>query len=177
MATVDQDGELDRPGPPDVVQRRERRPHGAPGEQHVVDQDHEAAVDALRWDVGGLEGAGRAQAEVVAVHRRVQGPDGDPPSLHRGDALGEAAGQSHTAGGDAEQDEVVGGLGSLEDLVPDPGQCPGDVVGVEHVASDGRGGRSVGGGCRPGLLGARHASTSFPASPDGSLKDVCRAAP
>ena len=44
-------------------------------------------------------------------------------------------GERDTAGRDAEQDDVVGALVALEDLVGDPGQRPGDVVGVEDDAA------------------------------------------
>ena len=39
VAAVDQHGELHRPGPAVVVERVEGGPHGAAGEEHVVDED------------------------------------------------------------------------------------------------------------------------------------------
>ena len=48
VAAVDQDGELDRLGPPEVAERVEGGPDRAAGVEHVVDEDDDAAVDALR---------------------------------------------------------------------------------------------------------------------------------
>ena len=46
-AAVDQHGELDQARPPVVEQHVHGRAHGAAGVEHVVDQHHRAAVDAL----------------------------------------------------------------------------------------------------------------------------------
>ena len=78
------------------------------------------------------QGPGRAQPQVVAVHRDVERADGDRAALDGGDALGQPAGQRHATGRDAQQDEVVGALVALEDLVGDAGQRPVDVGGLEH---------------------------------------------
>jgi hypothetical protein len=79
-----------------------------------------------------LQGAGRVQAQVVAVHRDVQGPDRDRGALDGGDPGGQPVGQRDTAGRDAEQDEPAGTLVALEDLVGDAGQCAGDVGRFEN---------------------------------------------
>ena len=98
VAAVDQDGELDHARPAEVGQRVERGPDRAAGEEHVVDQDHPAAVDAGRGQVGRTERPGAAQAQVVAVERDVErrrpGPRGPRrrgsgrpaggPAAHRG---------------------------------------------------------------------------------------------
>ena len=54
-------------------------------------------------------------------------PTGISLALELGDDRGEAAGERHAAGRDAEQDEAVGALVGLEDLVGDATQGPGDV--------------------------------------------------
>ena len=59
VAAVDEDGELDRSRPPDVVERVERRPNRASAEEDVVDEHHDRAVDPAGGDVGALERAGR----------------------------------------------------------------------------------------------------------------------
>ena len=72
---VDEDGQPHGAGPAEVGERVERGADGAPGEQHVVDEDDDAVVDAGRRDVGVLDGADRLPAQVVAVHRDVERPD------------------------------------------------------------------------------------------------------
>ena len=134
VAAVDQHRELDGARPAEVVERVERGADGAAGEEHVVDQHDDLAVDPAGRDLGG-QGAGRLQPQVVAVHRDVEGADGHGVPLDRGDPLGEPAGQRDAAGRDAEQDEVVGALVALEDLVGDAGQRPGDVGAVEDDAA------------------------------------------
>ena len=106
-------------------------------------------------------------AQVVAVHRHVEAADGHVGALDLGHRGAETLGERHAAGRDAEQDEVVGTLVALEDLVGDPAQRPGDVAGGEHLTR-GRAAR------RRGLvlsvrswLGSSHHLTSFPASQDG----------
>src|SRR5262249_14329827 len=103
--------------------------------EDVVDEDHDLVVDALRWDLGRGQRAGRPHPEVVAVHGHVDGPDRDLGALDLGDLRGDPSGQVDAAAGDAEQDEVAGALVALEDLVGDTGQRPGDVTGVEDGSS------------------------------------------
>ncbi len=85
--------------------------------------------------------AGRAQPQVVAVHRDVKGADRHLAALDGGDPLGEPAGQGDAARGDAEQDEVRAGLGALEDLVRDARQRALDIGGVQNGLAVRAGGR------------------------------------
>ena len=134
VAAVDQDGELDGARPAEVVERVERGADGAAGEQHVVDQHDHPAVDAL----GGQLGAARARGRGAAAGRRgTSSRRGSRPAPGAPSTCamrrGEPAGQRDAAGGDAEQDQVVGALGAFEDLVRDPGQGPGDVAGSRTI--------------------------------------------
>ena len=135
VAAVDQHGELDGLGPAEVVEGVERGADRAAGEQHVVDQHDDLAVDVV-GDLGVLERAGGLEAQVVAVHRDVERAGGDLAALDLGHALGDAAGEMHSARRDAEQDETGGVAIALEDLVGDAGQRPGDVL----IVKDGAGG-------------------------------------
>jgi hypothetical protein len=174
VPAVDEYGEPDRRGPAEVVHRVQRGPDRAAGEEHVVDEDHDLAVDPAWWHLGVVGAAGRVLAEVVAVHRDVERADRDLGPLDLRDPLADPAREVYTAGRDAEQHQVIEALVALEDLVGDAGQCPGDVTGVQDGSSLGEGGclgsRCVGRGVR------RHHQirTSFSASQDGSLKDVDR---
>ena len=136
MAAVDQDRELHGARPADVAERVEGGADGAAGEEHVVDEDDQPAVDAVGGDLGAGERAGRAQPQVVAVHGDVERADRDRAA---GDLLelgGEPGGEEDAAGGDAEEHHVVGALGAFDDLVGDAGEHPGDV----RASSTGRAG-------------------------------------
>ena len=119
VAAVDQDRELHGAGPAEVGQRVERGPDGAAGEEHVVDEDHPAAVDAAGRQLGRAERAGGAQPQVVAVEGDVERADGHLDVFEGADPLGQAAGQRDTPGRDAEQHGAGGAVGLLEDLMRD----------------------------------------------------------
>ena len=147
MAAVHQHGEPYRGGAADGAQRVERGTDGAPGVEHVVDQDDGPPVDPGARDPGGARGAGGIAAQIVAVHRDVERavevgevlPLG--AALGARDLLGQAAGERHAAMRDSEQDQVLGAVAALEDLVGDARQRPPDLVGAQHAgAACGRGG-------------------------------------
>ena len=92
---------------------------------------HDAVVEAAGGDLGFAEGPGGGQAQIVAVHRDVEGSDGDAEVLDPPDALGQALRERYTARGDAEEGDVFAALGAFEHLVGDAGQCPVDLVAVE----------------------------------------------
>src|SRR5687767_14138817 len=76
MSTVDQDGELNPPGPTEVIQSVHRRANGAPTKQDVIDQNDRFIGDIegddcwmnIRCDMFG---------QVVTIHPDVEAPDGD----------------------------------------------------------------------------------------------------
>jgi len=164
VAAVDEDGEPDGGRPAEVAERVEGRADGPAGEEHVVHQDDDLAVDTA-GDVGAPDRADRLAAEVVAVHGDVEGAGRDVDAFDLTDALREPVGEDDAAGRDAQQQEVLRALVGLEDLVGDAGERPADGVGVENDAL-------VGGNGRSGTRTQLHLSHSFPASQDGLLKDV-----
>src|SRR5699024_9648052 len=72
VAAVHEHREPHRGGASDRAERVESGTDGAAGEEDVVHQDDDAAVDAGARHPGGAGGAGGVRAEVVAVHRDVQ---------------------------------------------------------------------------------------------------------
>ena len=92
-------------GPAEVAQRVERGADRAAGEEDVVDEDDEPAVDAAVGQHRGLQRPDAAQPQVVAVEGDVDGADVDLRAGERLDAGGEAAGQRGAAGRDADEDE------------------------------------------------------------------------
>src|SRR4051812_25194146 len=169
VAAVDQDRELHRPRPAEVAQRVQGGPDRAPGEQDVVDEDHEPAVDARAGQLRGLQRADPAQPQVVAVQRDVDGPDVDRGSGERLDAGGQPPGEGGTAGGDADQHQVGEELtGLLDELVGHAVDDAGDVGGGEQRAGRCGAARFWIAGRSRGRAGHQ---ASFPASRDGSLKE------
>jgi hypothetical protein len=122
VAAVDQRGELDRSRAAEVVQGIEGRAYGAAGVQDVVDQHHDAVVDAFGWQLGTAEGSRGPHAQVVAVHRDVEGALRDRVPLDLLDAAGEALGERDPSCRDSEEDDVPATFGALKNLVSDPGQ-------------------------------------------------------
>jgi hypothetical protein len=131
VAAVGEHGEPHDARPAEVGQRVERRTDGASGVQHVVDEHHDLVVDAARRDVGVHGAAGRLPPQVVAVHRDVEGADGDRGALDLLDEGGQPAGEGHPARRDAQHHEVGRTLVVLEDLVRDAPQDAGH-VGLGH---------------------------------------------
>ena len=74
VAAVDHHRQLHRPGPAVVVEGVEGGPDRAAGEEHVVDEDDDRAVD-VEGDVGDRLGQDRPQADVVAVEGDVERAD------------------------------------------------------------------------------------------------------
>src|SRR5699024_7402513 len=135
VAAVDEDREAHDPGAAVVGQGVEGGTHGAAGVEHVVDEHDDPAVDAGRGEARLVRRARGAAAQVVAVHRHVEGADGHRLPLDLADELAESPRELHAAAGDAEQDDVLGTLVALDDLVGDAAQRPGDVPGGEDLAS------------------------------------------
>ncbi len=118
------------------MQGIERGPGGAPGEEHVVDQDHDLLRDV--GHLGGADGGDRPQPDVVAVERDVETPDRRFHRLEGGYGGRDAPGQRHAACVEADDHDVVGAVIALDDLVRDPGQRPAQIGGVEDVGAQDR---------------------------------------
>ena len=133
VASVDHDGQLHRARPPVGGERLERCPHRAPGEQDVVDEDHDAAGE-VEGQVGDLLGQHRAQPDVVSVERHV-----DRPERHRGSLdLPRGSPTSRSASGTPPVCSPMTTTSSqpavaLDDLVRDPHEGPAHLVGVHHL--------------------------------------------
>ena len=171
VAAVDEHGQPHGARAAEVGQGVEGGPDGAAGVQHVVDEHDDLVVDAARRDRGVHRRPGGLVAQVVAVHRDVEAPDGYLGALDLTDQVGEAVGQLDAAAGDAEQDEVVGTLVVLEDLVRDATQRPGHVARGEHGTT----GRVEGMAGGHGGVGARQDADLLPCL-TGQVVKGCRTA-
>ncbi|SHU58689.1 Uncharacterised protein [Mycobacteroides abscessus subsp. abscessus] len=140
MSAVDQHRQLHRTRPAEVPQRVKCRAHGTAGEQHVVDQHHQSAIDATLGNGGAFERAVWFVAQVVAVQRDVQESRGHLDTGEFGDVCGEPLGEGGSAGRDADQDDAgrVTGVrkrGLFDDLMRDTRDGPADICGGQQFAS------------------------------------------
>ena len=169
---VDQHREPNRLRPAEVVHGVEGGADRAAGEEHVVDEHDDLAVDAPGGDLRGIR-VGRAASEVVAVHRHVERADRDSTSSTAAILAAMRRARGTPREGIPSSSSTGGALVALEDLVSDAGQRAGDVTRIEERSELGTGGlRRTGILCDSGEASA--CRTSFSASQDGSLKDVER---
>src|SRR5687768_11846042 len=88
MTAVDENGQPDRTRTSQIEQGVERGPDRAARVEHVVDDDHDAAVDVTGHG-GRFEAAGAAEGDVVAVEGHVQGAAREIDTLEAGDRGGD----------------------------------------------------------------------------------------
>src|SRR5512140_1874435 len=122
MSPVDQDGELDRPRPPEIDQLVERGPHGSPGVEHVIDKDDVAVLDVDR-DLGGADHRSVTdRLKVVTIESDVEHPERDLDPFEFADLLLDPPRQWNPPPPDPHQDQVTRATVALDDLVRDAGQ-------------------------------------------------------
>ena len=92
VAAVDHDGELHRSHPPEGVEGVQGGADRAAGEEHVVDQHDDGAVE-VDGDLGDRLGQHRADADVVAVQGDVEGADRRAGAVDLSEGFGEGLGQ------------------------------------------------------------------------------------
>ena len=127
MAAIDEDGEPDRPRPPELAQRVHRGAHRAAGVQHVVDE-HDGGVVDLERHVRALDERRVAEPRVVAVELDVERADGDVRALVLRDRRGEPPCEGNAAALDADEHEPGRAGLLLDDLVGDADHRPADLI-------------------------------------------------
>ena len=176
VAPVDQDGEADRLGPPDVAQRVERRADGAAGEEHVVDQ-HDGAPST---PPGGIEVGSSARAGLSRRSSRYivtsSEPTGTsyPSTAAIRSAIRSASGTPRL--GMPSSTQVRRALVALQDLVGDAGQRPRDVTRVEDGATGAGGLAGCVAGRTAGRVGHGHRVPDLLLRLTGRLVKGCRSA-
>jgi hypothetical protein len=129
VSAVDQDREAHRGGPAVVHQGIHRRPHRAPGVEHVV-YDHDRRRGEVKWKVSALDlRLARDAREVVAVEGDIQGPDGDPHALVGFDHVRDPPRQGDAATLDADEGHALGAAVLLDDLMADADESAPHFVG------------------------------------------------
>src|SRR5664280_2268324 len=115
-ATVDEHGEEDLPWAAEIEDRVHRGADRAPREEHVVAENHVAALDRER-DLRLLEDRrGRDCREVVAVERDVEEPNGHLDALRPRDLGREALRERDATRADPDEGEAVGAALGLDDF-------------------------------------------------------------
>src|SRR5439155_772772 len=132
MAAVDQGSELDRLRAPEVDEGVERGADGPAGEEDVVHEDDDLALDR-EGDVGAADHRRAADAEVVAVERDIEGADRHRGAVDLGDLGREPVGERDAARAEADEGELGGATVLLEDLVGDAGESPVERRLVEYL--------------------------------------------
>jgi hypothetical protein len=82
-----------------------------------------------------MEGTCPTQAQVIAVHRDVESAHRDGHALDVGHPRRDAAGEGDPSGLDAQEHEVMGAMGTLEDLVRDATEDAGDVIRAQDAGT------------------------------------------
>ena len=184
MAAVDEYRQLDRPRSPELTERVERSSDGPPGEQDVVDEYDEHPTDTVPGNLGAGKRARWPNPQVIAVHRDVERAHGDHPVLDGAHAFRQPTRQPHTAGGNAEEQDVGATVGTFEDFVRDAGERAAHIGCVEHLAR--HRGLVVLAALIPRvvlvvlalvLVGSRHRRDLLPRLTGRALKDVERGQP
>jgi hypothetical protein len=101
VSTIDQHRQPDRPRPAEITQRIQSRPYRASGEEYVVDQHHDGVIHRRR-EAGVADRPCGLPAQVIPVHRHVQGARRDRDPLHLSHGLGEALRERDSPSGNTE---------------------------------------------------------------------------
>jgi len=116
VATIHQNGELDRSRPPIVHHGVQRCPNRSSREQHVIHQ-HDVRISDVSRKLGLMELEHSSFKQIVAVKRDVELPAGDYGLLKCGDCLLNALSEGHAAGTQSYENEAIDAAILLDDLV------------------------------------------------------------
>src|SRR3990170_1174977 len=131
VPTIDQNRQLDILGAAEVDQGVHRRPYRTSREQNVVHEDDFLLVDRKRDFRAFQPRLVSCARQVVPVERDVHVAGRNLQPLDGPDFLPDELRQRHTAGHDADQNEILGSLVFLQDLVGQAGEAPLHSLGVQ----------------------------------------------
>ncbi len=132
MSAVDEDREADRARAAVIDERVHRGADGAPGEEHIVDEDDHAPIDGERDLRFANDGRVADARQVVAIEGDVDRAERDVHTLVRPDRCLDAGGERVTARPNADDGQKGEVTVTLDDLVRDPRDGPADVVRREQ---------------------------------------------
>ena len=117
MTAIDEHEQLHAPRASVIEEGIEGGANGAPGVEHIVDQDHVAAVDVEAERAGDDNGANIARGKIVAIEADVEDTGVDGVLLDTADQRAEALGNGDTAPLDADQADGLRAVVFLDDLM------------------------------------------------------------
>jgi hypothetical protein len=127
MAPVDNDGQLNNGGAPQISKRVESRSDGATGVQDVINKDDSHAIH-VDGNIGRPKFRPGTAVNVIAVHPDVENAFRDGFPLYLFEQLNETIRERSTSGPDADDDEIIGPPVAFNDFVGDTAQRPRHVV-------------------------------------------------
>jgi hypothetical protein len=120
VTPIDHDGKLHGGGPSVVSESIECCPHRPPGEQHVINQDHDFARQ-VTGDISRGLGKNGTQADVVSIERNVEESQGRRPAFDFKKDFAQALGNGNATSLQANKDHIVDSVISLNNFVSHPG--------------------------------------------------------
>ena len=136
MTAVDEHGQLHAPRPPVIKKCVERGADSAAGEEHIVADDHIAALDVDADGAWGYHRANIRRRQIVAVELDVEHAGVDSAFLDSGDQLAQPLGQRNAAPLDADQGQVGAAIALFNNLVGQAHQRALDLGGGHQPALD-----------------------------------------
>jgi hypothetical protein len=119
------------PRPSKITKRIQRRSHGTPRVEHIIDQHHGAALHVNR-QIGMPYGASGLAPQVVAVHRDVKRAHRNSDAFHLIHNLRKPVSQRHTPSRNPHEHQACGTAVRLKNLVGHPSARAGNLVLVHH---------------------------------------------
>jgi hypothetical protein len=105
MAAVHQDRQLNRFGPPEIVEGIQSSAHGPATEKDIIHQYHDFAI-YVEWNDGRLNLGRRALPEVIPMHRNIERTYRDRVAEDRPQGVRQPMSQVHPTPLDANQDDI-----------------------------------------------------------------------
>ena len=140
---IHEDSQAHQRRSPEVQERVERRPHGTPGKEHVVDEDDGSPLNIEGDFAAPQDRHGAAGEDVVAIEGDVEDADFGTNAADVSEGRGQTLGKMGAAGADADDGHgtSVDGQGALRvmaeaivDFVGQTGHHAPNVIVFEHRA-------------------------------------------
>jgi hypothetical protein len=119
MSAINQSGELDGLRAPQIGDRIHRGANRAAREQHVINKDDNATINALGWNLRVRKGASRLEAQVIAVHGDVNRAHGNVRIINLAELCCDASREWDSPTRDSEQDHVIATFVAFNDFMSD----------------------------------------------------------
>src|ERR1017187_1757765 len=116
VSAVDEHGQLNAPGPAEIIQRVHGGPDGPAAEQHVINKHHRLPGH-VEWNNRGLDVGGGASAKVVPVHTDIQAAVGYGVAPNPRQQLAHSPRQRHSAALDANEHHLAASFVAFDNFM------------------------------------------------------------